>query len=648
MTKLEDPKTEILKSIGRDEVLNSEIQDMLSSSNGSLPIPIDDGEAALPGISTEEFTRASTSAILSGGGNGIGEDRNTEAIIRAFARPVIRIRHNKLVEADIPTSTLRGQLEPHMDTINTMVQSVGRIEINGHRRFSWVGTGWVIDEDIIVTNRHVARTFAHHTGTTYSFRPGVFGTPMEANIDFFEEDGNSGEDAFRFSNIPYIEPEGGPDLAFVQVKWGDDGIKRNKVGLSGGDFDSDKQIAVIGYPAKDSRTRMPEEMDRIFGNKYNVKRFSPGYVIASSDRAGLLTHDCTTLGGNSGSVVLDLENGEAIALHYGGREEEANYAVLASVINDRLNEVKRGSAFTGYKPTDNNEVTEEIPEIESLADRQGYDPEFLGITVDLPCMPDSLREDLAPVTGNENNELKYMHYSVFMNAKRRVASYVVVNIDGNQLHGIPRGSDKWYFDPRIDRAHQVGNDLYKHNPLDRGHLTRRLDPSWGANRSIASQGIEDTFFYTNCAPQHMALNRRAWLGLEDHILNNAEAHDLKLIVFTGPVFRSDDQEYRNIKIPNEFWKVVAMIKSDGEEDPGELSITGYVLSQRSLVDNLEFVFGEHQSYQVTVRYIEDLTSLDFGKLKNHDPLEGMTEEDASHAGFKSRGRRLSSFKDIEY
>ena len=54
------------------------------------------------------------------------------------------------------------------------------------------------------------------------------------------------------------------------------------------------------------------------------------------------------------------------------------------------------------------------------------------------------------------------------------------------------------------------------------------------------------------------------MNLEDYILANAEKHDLKVTVFTGPVFRSDDMVYRKeYRIPAEFWKVVAMVKEDG-------------------------------------------------------------------------------------
>jgi hypothetical protein len=48
-------------------------------------------------------------------------------------------------------------------------------------------------------------------------------------------------------------------------------------------------------------------------------------------------HDCTTLGGNSGSVVLDVKTGEAVGLHFAGLYRESNRAVRASVVSDYIN-----------------------------------------------------------------------------------------------------------------------------------------------------------------------------------------------------------------------------------------------------------------------------------------------------------------------
>ena len=212
--------------------------------------------------------------------------------------------------------------------------------------------------------------------------------------------------------------------------------------------------------------------------------------------------------------------------------------------------------------------------------------------------------------------LEYVHFSAVMSRSRRMAYYTAVNIDGNKLKEIKRDRDVWYFDPRIPREHQAGPDLYERNELDRGHLVRRLDPVWGRPAATAN---EDTFHFTNAAPQHKHLNRRTWNGLEDYILNNSETHNLKVSVFTGPVFRADDLTYRGVyQIPAEFWKVVVMVKKNRA-----LSATAYLQTQKNLLDDLEFAFGAYRTYQVPVSRIEAITGLDFGRLHEHDPLAGL-------------------------
>ena len=55
----------------------------------------------------------------------------------------------------------------------------------------------------------------------------------------------------------------------------------------------------------------------------------------------LFKHDCSTLGGNSGSSVIDLETNQVIGLHFGGRYLQGNSAVaLWELTNDRL--LKKG------------------------------------------------------------------------------------------------------------------------------------------------------------------------------------------------------------------------------------------------------------------------------------------------------------------
>jgi endonuclease G len=128
--------------------------------------------------------------------------------------------------------------------------------------------------------------------------------------------------------------------------------------------------------------------------------------------------------------------------------------------------------------------------------------------------------------------LDYTHFSVAMNGARRMPYYAICNIDGKQSKNVARGDD-WRFDTRIGEEFQCGNDIYKNNDLDKGHMVRRLDPVWG-NTEVATKANSETFFYTNACPQHKDLNQKEWLELEDYILGNTNTFDLKVCVFTGP------------------------------------------------------------------------------------------------------------------
>ncbi|MBK8049173.1 MAG: DNA/RNA non-specific endonuclease [Anaerolineales bacterium] len=254
-------------------------------------------------------------------------------------------------------------------------------------------------------------------------------------------------------------------------------------------------------------------------------------------------------------------------------------------------------------------------ELEWFDGSQGYDPDFLGQPVPLPRLSPQRTADLAPLLDGSGHELRYTHFSVVMSKSRRLAVFTAVNIDGAHVKEPHRERDIWLLDPRIDAKHQCANELYKRSSLDRGHLVRRLDPVWG-DEALKAQ--EDTFHFTNAAPQQKKLNRKTWLGLEDYILSNTDLHDLRVSVFTGPIFRDDDRVYRKIyRIPAEFWKVVVLMKTDGG-----LSATGYLLTQRDLISDLEgFTFGKYQTYQTQIGQLEGMTGLNFGELRKYDPLE---------------------------
>jgi len=251
------------------------------------------------------------------------------------------------------------------------------------------------------------------------------------------------------------------------------------------------------------------------------------------------------------------------------------------------------------------------------ANRRGFDEDFAGVRVPLPELPRGAEPSVPE--GAPDHVLRYEHFSVAMSRPRKLAYFVAVNIDGARTIDLgPRGRDRWIFDSRIPEDAQVGAWGYDDNDFDRGHLVRRLDPVWGDSEEEARKAEADTFHFTNSAPQHATFNRRRrfWQGIESYVLENADVHDLRLSVFTGPVLAEDDPVLFGAAIPLDYWKVVAMRKRDGS-----LSATAYLLSQEELVRTRgEFVFGPYKAFQVPVGEIERRTGLSFGNLREHDAL----------------------------
>lgn len=280
------------------------------------------------------------------------------------------------------------------------------------------------------------------------------------------------------------------------------------------------------------------------------------------------------------------------------------------------------------------QVSPRTTRAETLESRRGYDEDFLpSFPVPLPKPTGLNKRDILAVPGQSDGRLDYMHFSVVMSRARRMAMFVGVNIDGRSSISIERSQDKWALDGRIPAEAQWGEELYKGNLLDRGHLVRREDPNWGEDAETAN---EDTFHFTNCAPQMAAFNQKTWLSLETYILKNTRRWEEKVTVFTGPVFRDTDLLYRGARIPTAFWKVVAFIN-----DRGKPSATAYMLDQAKELTQLEAAFGAFKTYQRSVRYVEEITDLDFGRLSQFDGFSN--EERATGVQIESA---LSSVEQI--
>lgn len=559
---------------------------------------------------------------------GMGHERLAEAIILREGRPTLLVRGGTFPAPEL--AQWRARLMPYKSKIDAAIGAVGRLEV-GFSAQPYVGSAWMVAPGIAITNRHVAAEFAGRQGRDYVIRSNPSGRRLEPRIDFREEFLDTRPLNISVGRVVFLagDADGDPDLALIEVNPERGVALPDPIPLFDGQPRPGAVVVTIGYPAADQRNSATDQA-RLFGGIFEVKRLAPGLVVdLISDNC--FTHDCTTLGGSSGSIVLDVETGAAVGLHFAGEYLSANYAVSSVAIADRVRRLRSVGPpvlidLAGAR------LAEEARTVvaDDLSDRTGYDAGFLGggpLRVPLPRLSAALRALVVPVrpaaSGADRYRLDYTHYSVVMHGQRRLALFTAVNIDGAQTERIKRsGKDPWAFDPRIPQHTQTGNELYASNDLDRGHLVRRLDPVWGPQ---AKQGEQDTFFFTNCAPQHADFNQRLWLELENYLLDNADTRGFRATVFTGPVFDVDDPAYREVLLPQSFWKVAVMIN----DATGTLSATGYLVSQAGLLTDLEFVFGAFRTYQVPIRDIENWTGLSFGSLRTHDPLNATESVTAS-------------------
>lgn len=273
-----------------------------------------------------------------------------EAIVIPDKRPAVFI--------DGGTYTVSHQLWLHLNNESARTRlcatfpSIGRIELPGHPSLPYGGTGFVVGAKLLMTNRHVAEIFAAGIGRHIDFRAG-----LKAGIDFKQERGTLPSDVSRIDvrRVVMIHPFW--DMALLEVEgFGDGHVPLELSVLAPEEYLADgkppAEVAVVGYPAFDPRNDAGLQ-NAVFGGVFNVKRLQPGYLkprarVESFDKnVNAATHDASTLGGNSGSAVIDILSGQVVALHFAGRYLEANYAVPTA---DLAKDARVVNAGVNFKP----------------------------------------------------------------------------------------------------------------------------------------------------------------------------------------------------------------------------------------------------------------------------------------------------------
>jgi V8-like Glu-specific endopeptidase len=260
------------------------------------------------------------------------ELQGLEAFILLIARPALFVIDGDFASPPEPWGPL---LDQERDSIRRVFQSVGRIGVfAGSGPTSMMGTGFLVAPDVVMTNRHVVASFSERGQGTWRFTPGLVPT-----IDYRGERDSTTSTAFRLEEVLGVHDSPLIDLALLRVSWQAEHSAPTPEPLwlasQPPESPEGREVYTVGYPAADTQgVTPPQVLQDIFGTQYEVKRLQPGKLMEVDTARRIFTHDCSTLGGNSGSCVVDLKTGLVVGLHFGGSYRRANRAVALWALTD--------------------------------------------------------------------------------------------------------------------------------------------------------------------------------------------------------------------------------------------------------------------------------------------------------------------------
>jgi endonuclease G len=293
----------------------------------SVPPPAASVEESAPGTDAiREKAQVALRKLRNGEDISPDEAFGLEAIVLPDKRPVVFIHNNAFDTVLMDEWVHLNKPEVHA-RLEKWFPSIGRIELPMTPDIPYGGTGFVVGRNLLMTNRHVARRFSEGLGLNVTYFAG------HSAIDFQREEGMPEPPAsawLQIVRVRMIHPFW--DMALLEVDGLPPTAKPIPMSVQPPEAFEGKDVVVVGYPMRDYRNDL-DVQDRVFARKYGVKRMQPGKgrqgasVESFGHPVDAMTHDSSTLGGNSGSAVIEVATGTVIGLHFGGLYLKANYAV---------------------------------------------------------------------------------------------------------------------------------------------------------------------------------------------------------------------------------------------------------------------------------------------------------------------------------
>jgi Trypsin-like peptidase domain len=285
----------------------------------------DEGRQGLRAVGQEDEEQLADGRILA----------SLEVIVRTDgSRPSFMVRDGNPDTATSPLGEWGRTLSDSAAKLHQAMSSVGRIDDpSGGQGFQ--GTGILIGDDLVMTNRHVLQVIASEDENgSWKLKPDI---AIDFGHEFRSRDsiGRKNVKGVIFAGSKRIE--GGIDhrkldVALLELKPAS-GVSPEPLAIEmAPDWGQpDTAVFICGYPGNPGPfgPDSPSLLELLFQSTFGFKRLAPGLVTTPADelpnspRHWSLGHDGTTLGGNSGSAVFVIgREGAEAGLHFGGRNAD--------------------------------------------------------------------------------------------------------------------------------------------------------------------------------------------------------------------------------------------------------------------------------------------------------------------------------------
>jgi hypothetical protein len=311
---------------------------------GELAPPPD----ATPAVAANDVVRAAQEALDKVDAEGTASNLtdfqrvSLEAIVQLTGRPAMRYKNGVVQNPPNDAGdnerwrTLVAVARSKINRASASVGQVGLLRADGTA--DPVGTAWRVGENLVVTNRHVAEAFV--VDATLARSMWKYDPKKTAVVNFTVTDEATKTSRFDVADLAYCADEEPVDLAVFRLKPGAEKLPSplpldfaaesigREIEVAGIGRFQGEEVYVVGHPFRAAATSATAS---VFGVADGFKRCSPGLVTTISQFEHAFEHDCSTLGGNSGSCVLSVSGHKVVGLHYGGVQVNANQMGLANV-----------------------------------------------------------------------------------------------------------------------------------------------------------------------------------------------------------------------------------------------------------------------------------------------------------------------------